>query len=96
MGRVRRRVADFVEDVRSGFTDEEMMEKYRISRKQLMYLYDKLLEAGLLTAYDLEKPTTPAFEATVELEGACSHCGALKFMHASACPQCGRSESRTA
>jgi transcription initiation factor IIE alpha subunit len=45
---------EIVEDIRLGLTDDEMMEKYRISTQGLRSLFIKLYQAGLITNDDME------------------------------------------
>ncbi len=44
----------FVQDVRAGLTDLQLMTKYRLTNKGLQSAFDKLLSAKLLTQTDLD------------------------------------------
>lgn len=87
MGQLKINSRAFVDDVRSGLTEPDLMEKYGLSEKQLSTVFEKLLDAGLLHSGDLEHQ--PQFEATVVVASTCVACGALKFVDSGACPQCG-------
>ena len=55
------------EDLRSGMSDSDMMQKYKLSPKGLLSLYKKLLEAGIVDEEDMDRRMN-ALETTVELE----------------------------
>jgi hypothetical protein len=44
---------EFVSDLKSGLTETELMEKYRITSRCLQRLYKKLLQAGAISPSDL-------------------------------------------
>jgi len=44
-----------VSEIRSGATDDQLMTKYNLTTKRLQILFDKLLEAGLVTQAELEQ-----------------------------------------
>jgi hypothetical protein len=48
-------VCEFVEDVRSGIGDTELMRKYALSRRQLFDVYERLMEAKRLVPEDLKE-----------------------------------------
>ncbi len=51
---VRIRVVEFVEDIRQGMADHDLMRKYRIgSQKTLLTAFDKLIESGRVTRDEL-------------------------------------------
>lgn len=87
MGQLKIKSRDFVEDVRAGLTESDLMKKHGLSEKQLSIVYERLLDAGMLTSGDLEHQ--PQFEATVVVASTCVACGALKFVDSGACPKCG-------
>jgi hypothetical protein len=91
MPRRRINVPEFVFDVRSGMSEKELLQKHNLSHKQLMTVYDLLLEDGRLLPSDLENDSTSVFEATVELACHCAYCGALKLLDSDDCHVCGRS-----
>ncbi|MBI5569413.1 MAG: ankyrin repeat domain-containing protein [Desulfomonile tiedjei] len=83
-------VDEFVKDVTSGQGDSELMEKYRLSRKQLDAMFTKLLERGQLRPADLvADQTVPVWAATQELGAICPVCGASKVFDQAPCPKCG-------
>lgn len=58
---------DFLEDVRLGLTDEELMEKYRISAEGLRSAFRKLVQMGSIDMEELEFRSVAYIEA-VDLE----------------------------
>ena len=85
-------VDEFVKDVTSGQGDSELMEKYRLSRRQLDAMFTKLLERGQLRPADLvAEQTVPVWAATQELGAICPVCGASKVFDQAPCPKCGYS-----
>ncbi len=89
MPKKRINTQEFVDDVRSGLTDKQLMRKFRLTQKQLSIVYEMLLDDGRLDPSDLEDDQTPVFEATVELAGSCPFCGALRQPDSDRCPECG-------
>lgn len=87
MGQLKINSKNFVEDVRAGLTEFDLMKKYGLSERQLSVVYERLLDSGKLSSGDLEHQ--PQFEGTVVLASTCVACGALKFVDSGACPQCG-------
>ncbi|MFH0825252.1 MAG: hypothetical protein V2B18_21075, partial [Pseudomonadota bacterium] len=81
-------IQDFVTDVRDGVKEAVLMDKYELSRKQLMRTYEKLLDTGQLLPRDLEDPLV-GFEATIELADTCRECGSLLLADTKECPLCG-------
>jgi hypothetical protein len=88
-------VDEIVTDVLAGLSDADLMEKYRLSRKQLDSMFQKLLDRGALRPSDLAEGRQPAFEPTLELASTCPHCGGLNLLNASTCPDCGRTPSES-
>ena len=43
----------FAEDIRSGMSDFELMEKYRLSAKGIQSAFSKLLDNGIVTVEEL-------------------------------------------
>jgi hypothetical protein len=43
------------EDIRSGLSDSDMMQKYMLSPKGLVSLYKKLLEVGIVDQEDMDR-----------------------------------------
>ncbi len=58
---------DFLEDVRLGLTDEELMEKYRVSAEGLRSAFRKLIAMGSIDKEELEFRSVAYIEA-VDLE----------------------------
>jgi uncharacterized OB-fold protein len=75
-------------DIRAGLTDEELMDKYPISRQTILNLLSKFLWEGLLTHEDLEKRRSLA--KTVYMPTfTCSACKRIHFEKRDQCPHCG-------
>ena len=55
------------EDIKSGLSDSDTMQKYMLSPKGLVNLYKKLLEVGIVDQEDMDRRMN-AVETTVELE----------------------------
>jgi uncharacterized protein (DUF433 family) len=64
MGKRKISVDVAIKDVRSGMSDAELMEKYRLSAKGLQSLCRKLLSAGLIGLEELDQ-RMPTFMGTV-------------------------------
>jgi hypothetical protein len=78
-----------LKDIRQGMTDEELMEKYSLSAQGLQSLFHKLVEAGLITQYELDD-RAPFGTRTVALDiFRCPSCGMPQFEKFDVCPQCG-------
>jgi hypothetical protein len=91
MAKRRISVEEFTNDVLAGMTDDELMQKYRISRKHLDAMFGKLLQRGELRPMDLADATQKILEPTLELAATCPECGALNLFGAGQCPECGHS-----
>ncbi len=87
MGQLKLKSRDFIEDVRAGLTEADLMQKHGLTERQLSAVFEKLLDAGKLNSGDLEHQ--PQFEGTMVVASTCVACGALKFVDSGACPQCG-------
>lgn len=61
-------IRPFVEDIRQGMTDLELMEKYRISEPELRFLFKKLAKRGVVTPEDLPALNPDVFEDTIVLD----------------------------
>lgn len=55
MGKRQIRIREALADVRSGMTDAELMDKYRLAAKGLQSLFAKLIDGGLITLEELER-----------------------------------------
>lgn len=82
------KISLFVDDVRSGMTDFELMEKHSLSMRQLQSVFDRLLAAGTLDPIDLEG-IDPESEPTAKLTSPCPSCGRPMLSLAETCPGCG-------
>jgi len=60
------RAREAVRDIRSGFSDLDLMEKYRLTDRGLGSLFRKLVAAGLLKHSEVEE-RDPTFTATIPL-----------------------------
>lgn len=79
---------EVVQDIRSGMTDGELMGKYNLSAKGLQSAFQKLVQAGALTAAELDA-RTPMDQQTVEVTWKCPKCGTAQTREFEECPQCG-------
>jgi hypothetical protein len=58
---------EIIEDIRLGLTDDELMEKYRLTTQGLRSLFTKLHQTGLITGEDFQ--WRPAFwDETITLD----------------------------
>ncbi len=57
-----------LDDFRSGMEDSELMEKYGLSSKGLESLFDKLLKAGLIEQWELERRYSPLSQGTAIID----------------------------
>lgn len=65
--RVEVSAREAVQDIRSGFTDLELMDKYRLTDRGLASLFRKLVSAGLIRQRELED-RDPTFISTIPIE----------------------------
>jgi uncharacterized protein (DUF433 family)/uncharacterized OB-fold protein len=76
-----------LDDIRDGLTDEELMEKYMVSRQAILNLLSKFLWQGVLTHEDLEKRRSLA--KTVYMPTfTCPSCKKIHFEKHDRCPNC--------
>ncbi len=61
-------IRPFVEDIRLGLTDLELMEKYRVSERELRVLFKKLAERGLVRPDEHPALKPDHFEDTIVLD----------------------------
>jgi len=61
-------IRHFVEHVRSGYTDAELMEKYRITEKELRTVFRTLAERHLLLPDEVPSIRPEQFEDTIVFE----------------------------
>jgi len=98
------KVADFLEDFRSGLTDGELMDKYRLSEVGLEKFYFILLDRNILDSTDFEardgavdfSGSESPFEETSGPRFVCPNCLASRDNFEDACPNCGSSGSEFA
>jgi uncharacterized protein len=58
---------EITRDIRSGLDDAGLMKKYALSAPELLNLFNKLVQSGLMTHQEMDE-RTPAFERTVEIK----------------------------
>ncbi len=85
-------------DLKSEAADEDLMEKYHLSLKQLEKVYIKLYYGGHLSRSDMRKRIRmrlgkrnfhiPFAEMSNEDGFLCSKCGYISHLHFSKCPRC--------
>jgi hypothetical protein len=52
--KVKINITNFVDDIRAGFTDQQLMEKYSMAKQStLLKAFDKLVESGRVTEEEL-------------------------------------------
>lgn len=61
-------IRQFVEDVRSGYTDAELLQKYRISENELRTVFRTLAERHLLLPDEVPSIRPEQFEDTIVFE----------------------------
>ena len=64
---VELKAKDVVNDIRSGMTDQELMEKYRLSSAGLEDLFSQLLASGVVRQFEIDE-RMPMLDATVDLK----------------------------
>jgi uncharacterized Zn finger protein (UPF0148 family)/uncharacterized protein (DUF433 family) len=57
---------EVLKDIKNGLTDEELMDKHKLTAKGIHSLFRQLIKAGLMTQKDLDV-RQPALEGTVEI-----------------------------
>jgi len=68
------RAQEAVRDIRSGMSDADLMEKYRLTARGLQSLLDQLVKAGALKPTEIEK-RVPWSDTTVDLRGVIKRLG---------------------
>lgn len=61
-------IRPFVEDIRVGLTDLELMEKYGVSQAELRFLFKKLASRGVVRPDEHPALRPDQFEDTIELD----------------------------
>jgi hypothetical protein len=93
------RLKELLNDVHSGVEDDDILDKYRITRKQLGRIYSKLFYGGHLTERDIVRRIAmrggkdSSYIPYAEFQGSnqiyeCLTCGFSSMLHFSACPRC--------
>lgn len=83
---------EFLADVRSGMTDEELVGKYRISRQSVQNLLSQLVSKGFMTQGELDKrgPVQDGFLSTRLIPSfKCPKCGLPQIQGRESCLDCG-------
>jgi hypothetical protein len=67
-------VSEILRDLKAGMDDDSMMEKYKVSARQLQRVFRKLIDAGYVNAMELSKrlciTKSQVTEALAEVENA--------------------------
>jgi hypothetical protein len=80
---------EILRDVRSGLSDQDLMEKYTLSAQGLQSVFHKLVTAGVITQAELDD-RVPITERTVDLGlYICPACGNIQGKEFVICPRCG-------
>jgi rubrerythrin len=94
---MKRRISGkkFLQDVRDGLTDVQLMEKYRIKPVTLQYIFRKLLQEGFMTHLEFyarselrESELFAAFSDESEGYLRCPQCGQPMPDWGGECPSC--------
>jgi len=95
------RAGDAVADVKSGMSDTQLMEKYRLSSRGLQDLLDKLVDKRLIALEEVER-RTETMDSTVDLRGTieklnleeASITGPAKARQSWVCRTCGKAQAK--
>jgi hypothetical protein len=80
---------EVLRDIRSGLSDQDLMEKYTLSAQGLQSVFHKLVNAGVITQPELDD-RVPITERTVDLGlFICPACGNIQGTEFAVCPRCG-------
>ncbi len=89
MGKIVIDGRQLMQDIKAGITDIALMEKYKLSAKGLQSLFRKMVLAGVVSQFDLDR-RMPWTEKTVEIElFRCPACSLPQLNRFDECPQCG-------
>ncbi len=89
MAKVKIDAKTALEDIRAGMSDSALMDKHKLSAMGLQSLFDKLLQAGVISRSELEE-RIPLSQKSVDIEiYRCPACGMPQFSEFDECPQCG-------
>jgi hypothetical protein len=75
---------ELLADIRSGMDDSALRQKYRLSAEGLQSVYNKLLQAGLITKDELDSVNQPFSNKT-----PCPACKTALPSDSKVCPHCG-------
>ncbi len=77
-----------MKDLRAGFGDHDLMEKYQLSAQGLQSVFAKLVKAGVISQSELDE-RIPVSERTVDLGlFICPACGNIQGREFTQCPRC--------
>jgi hypothetical protein len=80
---------DLVRDIRAGTDDATLMNRYALSAQGLQSVFNKLVQAGMVTQAELDD-RVPMAERTVDIGlYICPACGNIQAKEFSECPRCG-------
>ena len=80
---------EVLRDIRSGLSDQDLMEKYTLSAQGLQSVFHKLVNAGVITQPELDD-RVPITERTVDIGlFICPACGNIQGTEFATCPRCG-------
>jgi len=81
--------SEIISDLRSGYNDNDLIEKYRLSARALESIFGKLVQAGLLAQPELDARLDVS-QRTVALEVfRCPSCDTVQLTKFDECPLCG-------
>ncbi len=80
---------ELIRDIRAGTDDATLMHRYALSAQGLQSVFNKLVQAGMVTQAELDD-RVPMAERTVDIGlYICPACGNIQAKEFSACPRCG-------
>lgn len=80
---------EVLKDIKAGMDDPELMDKYKLSAQGLQSVFNKLVNAGVLTHAELDS-RVPVSERTVDLGlYICPACGNIQAKEFTECSRCG-------
>lgn len=80
---------EILADVKAGYDDSELMDKYSLSAQGLQSCFNKMIQANLVTRQELDA-RVPDQERTVELGlFVCPACGNISSQEITECTRCG-------
>ncbi len=88
------KASEIAKDIKSNFDDVQLMEKYEVPEKALRKIYSKLIEAGIITQFDLNQEERISRTSVKKKNNAqkykeCDFCGEDIFAKARKCKHCG-------